>query len=73
MKIPITPTSNLSSKELVSIITGVGIALAGIVALLTYINQKKHEEMKKENTKLEHEIKKLQLTKLKNDVNGSLV
>ena len=60
-------------NELISIITGVGIALAGIVALLSYMNQKKHDEMKKENAKLENEIKKLQLTKLKNDVNGSLI
>lgn len=73
MKMQITPQSKISSKELVSIITGVGIALAGIVALLSYMNQKKHDEMKKENAKLENEIKKLQLTKLQNDVNGSLI
>ena len=73
MKMQITPTSKISSKELVSIITGVGIALAGIVALLSYMNQKKHDEIKKENSKLENEIKKLQLTKLQNDVNGSLL
>jgi hypothetical protein len=70
---PITPTSKISRGELISIITGVGIALAGIVALLSYLNQKKHDEIKKENSKLENEIKKLQLTKLKNDVNGSLI
>ena len=69
MKTPII-TSNISRKELISIMTGIGIAMAGIVALLSYLNQKKHDEIKKENAKLENEIKKLQLAKLQYDVNG---
>ena len=72
MRTPIIQTSNINSKELISIITGVGIALAGIVALLSYLNQKKHDELKKENAKLENEIKKLTLAKLKYDVTGNL-
>lgn len=73
MKMPIITTNNISTKELISIVTGVGIALGGIVALLSYVNQKKHNELKKENSKLEHQIKKLQLMKLQNDVNGTIV
>lgn len=73
MKMPNTPTNKLSRKELVTIITGVGVALGGIIALLNYINQRQHNEIKKENTKLENEIKRLQLTKLKNDVKGTII
>ena len=72
MKTPII-TSNISRKELISIVTGVGIAMAGIVALLSYLNNKKHDEIKKENAKLENEIKKLQLAKLQYDVNGTII
>jgi len=73
MRTPMLPTSNINRKEMISIITGVGIALAGIVALLSFINQKKHDQLKKENAKLENEIKKLQLVKLQSDVNGSMI
>ena len=66
-------TSNISRKELISIVTGLGIATAGIVALLSYLNQKKHDEIKKENAKLENEIKKLQLAKLQYDINGTII
>lgn len=73
MRTPMLATSNISRKELISIMTGIGIAMAGIVALLTYINNKKHDEIKKENAKLENEIKKLQLAKLQYDVNGTII
>jgi mannose/fructose/N-acetylgalactosamine-specific phosphotransferase system component IIC len=44
-----------------------GFAILGtIVALATYMNQKKHNEVEKELFELEKEIKRLELNKLKN-------
>jgi hypothetical protein len=41
-------------------------ALGGIVAVLVYLDQKKHNDVEKEIFELDKEIKLLQLQKLKN-------
>jgi hypothetical protein len=47
------------------LIAGLG-ALGGIVALLVYLDQKKHNSVEKEIFELDKEIKILQLQRLKN-------
>lgn len=47
------------------LIAGLG-ALGGIVALLVYLDQKKHNSVQKEIFALDKEIKLMQLQKLKN-------
>jgi hypothetical protein len=55
----------LQESKLKWIIAGLG-ALGGIVALLVYLDQKKHNDVQKEIFALDKEIKLLQLKKLKN-------
>ena len=55
----------LQEKKLKWIIAGLG-ALGGIVAMLVYLDQKKHNKVQKELFELDKEIKILQLSKLKN-------
>ena len=47
------------------LVAGLG-ALGGVVALLIYLDQKKHNDVEKEIFELDKEIKLLQLQKLKN-------
>ena len=42
------------------------IVIGGVVGILVYVNQKKHNEVEKELFALAKEIKTLQLSKLKN-------
>lgn len=42
------------------------IVIGGVVGILVYVNQKKHNEVEKELFALDKEIKTLQLSKLKN-------
>jgi hypothetical protein len=55
----------LQESKIKWLIAGLG-ALGGIVALLVYLDQKKHNEVEKEIFALDKEIKLLQLKKLKN-------
>lgn len=55
----------LQESKIKWIIAGLG-ALGGIVALLIYLDQKKHNQVQKEIFELDKEIKMLQLQKLKN-------
>jgi len=55
----------LQESKIKWIIAGLG-ALGGIVALLVYLDQKKHNAVQKEIFELDKEIKMLQLEKLKN-------
>lgn len=42
------------------------IVIGGVVGILVYVNQRKHNEVEKELFALDKEIKTLQLSKLKN-------
>jgi hypothetical protein len=55
----------LQESKIKWLIAGLG-ALGGIVALLVYLDQKKHNAVEKEIFDLDREIKLLQLKKLKN-------
>jgi hypothetical protein len=55
----------LQDNKIKWLIAGLG-ALGGIVALLVYLDQKKHNAVEKEIFELDREIKLLQLKKLKN-------
>lgn len=55
----------LQESKIKWLIAGLG-ALGGIVAVLVYLDQKKHNQVEKEIFELDKEIKLLQLKKLKN-------
>jgi hypothetical protein len=55
----------LQESKIKWLIAGLG-ALGGIVALLVYLDQKKHNQVQKELFALDKEIKIMQLQKLKN-------
>lgn len=55
----------LQEKKIKWLIAGFGI-LGGIVGILIYLDQKKHNKVQKEIFALDKEIKMLQLRKLKN-------
>lgn len=55
----------LQESKIKWLIAGLG-ALGGIVALLVYLDQKKHNSVQKEIFALDKEIKLMQLQRLKN-------
>jgi hypothetical protein len=55
----------LQEKKIKWLIAALG-ALGGIVAVLVYLDQKRHNDVEKEIFALDREIKLLQLKKLKN-------
>jgi len=55
----------VTEKKIKWIVIGLG-TLTGIVALLIYLDQKKHNKVQKEIFALDKEIKMLQLKNLKN-------
>ena len=55
----------LQESKIKWLIAGLG-ALGGIVALLVYLDQKKHNDVEKEIFALDKEIKLMQLQRLKN-------
>lgn len=61
----------LQESKIKWLIAGLG-ALGGIVALLVYLDQKKHNSVEKEIFELDKEIKLLQLRKLKDGQNIDL-
>ena len=62
----------LSKQQTFGLISAIGIATAGLIALLTYVNTKKHREFQQKNAALENQIKQLQLLKLSSDLNGKV-
>jgi hypothetical protein len=50
--------------------TSIGVLLAGTIAVVEYLNTKKHRQMQQKNAELENKIKQLQLVKLSSEVNG---
>ena len=68
MNVPMMP--NLSKAQTITLVASVGVFLAGVIAVIEYVNTRKHREMQRKNAELENQIKQLTLMKLKNDVNG---
>ena len=61
---------NLSKNQTITLIATVGVALGGFIALLEYVNSRKHKEIERKNAELENQIKQLQLLKLSSDLEG---
>jgi hypothetical protein len=55
----------LQEKKIQSLATWM-IIIGGVVGVLVYLNQKKHNDVERELFELDKEIKTLQLSKLKN-------
>jgi len=63
--------AHLSKSQTITLVASVGIFLAGVIAVMEYVNTRKHREIQKKNAELENQIKQLTLKKLKSDVNGN--
>lgn len=48
-------------KSIFFLLGGFGALLTGVVAVVTYTNNREHQALIKENAKLEHELKLLEL------------
>jgi hypothetical protein len=59
------PLDLLQDKKINWLIAGFAI-LGSIVAVVAYIDQKKHNDLQKEVIELDKELKRLQLEKIKN-------
>ena len=62
--------AKLSKSQTVAIVTAIGVGLAGIIAVLEYVNSRKHKEVQRKNAELENQIKQLQLLKLSSDLDA---
>jgi len=58
------------SDSLINILVSISVLTAGAVALMTYLNQKEIIKLQQKNEALDHEIKQLELLKLKHDLDG---
>lgn len=48
-------------KSIFFLLGGFGALLTGVVAVVTYINNKEHQRLTQENAQIEHELKLLEL------------
>lgn len=48
-------------KSIFFLLGGMGALLTGVIAVVTYVNNKEHQALMKENEKLEHDLKLLEL------------
>lgn len=71
MKISAWHIDLIQESKIKWIIAALG-ALGGVVAILVYLDQKKHNQVQKEIFALDKEIKMLQLKKLKNGQSSDL-
>jgi DNA-binding transcriptional MerR regulator len=65
-----TMMGGLNKQQTIGLITALGVGIAGIIALLEYVNTKKHRQLQQKNAELENQIKQLQLIKLTSDLDG---
>lgn len=70
MKTTTMMMGGLNKQQTIGLITAIGVGIGGIIALLEYVNTKKHRELQQKNAELENQIKQLQLLKLSSDLNG---
>lgn len=61
---------SLNRGQTIALMTSIGVLLAGTIAVVEYLNTKKHRQMQQKNAELENKIKQLQLVKLSSEVNG---
>jgi len=65
-----TMIGGLNKQQTFALITAIGVGIGGLIALLEYVNTKKHRELTQKNAELENQIKQLQLLKLTSDLDG---
>ena len=68
----IAMVGSLNKAQTIGLITAVGVSLAGFIAVIEYVNSRKHRELQRKNAELENQIKQLQLLKLSSDLEGEL-
>jgi hypothetical protein len=61
---------SLNKQQTIALITSVGVLLAGTIAVIEYMNTRRHRELQRKNAELENKIKQLQLIKLTSEVDG---
>ena len=62
---------SLNRNQTIALITSVGVFLAGTIAVIEYLNSRRHREMQRKNAELENKIKQLQLVKLASEMEGT--
>jgi len=63
---------SLNKGQTIALITSVGVLLAGTIAVVEYLNSRRHRELQRKNAELENKIKQLQLLKLSSEIEGNL-
>ena len=62
--------TNLNRGQTIALMTSIGVLLAGTIAVIEYMNTKRHRELQQKNAELENKIKQLQLQKLTSEANN---
>jgi hypothetical protein len=62
---------SLNRNQTIALITSVGVLLAGTIAVVEYLNTRRHRELQQKNAELENKIKQLQLVKLASELEGN--
>lgn len=70
MKVAIV--GSLNKGQTIALVTSIGVLLAGTIAVIEYLNTRRHRELQRKNAELENKIKQLQLLKLTSEVEGNL-
>jgi uncharacterized protein YneF (UPF0154 family) len=55
-------------KNRLIILAGIGTLFTGLIAVLTYVSMKDHRAMLKDNTRLDNELKQLELEMKKAEI-----
>lgn len=63
---------SLNKGQTIALITSVGVLLAGTIAVIEFLNTRRHREIQRKNGELENKIKQLQLYKLTSEVKKTL-
>lgn len=61
---------SLNRNQTIALITSLGVFLAGTIAVIEYLNTRRHRELQRKNAELENKIKQLQLVKLTSELEG---
>jgi len=59
---------SLNKGQTIALITSVGVLLAGTIAVVEFLNTRRHRELQRKNAELENKIKQLQLVKLTSEL-----
>jgi hypothetical protein len=62
---------SLNKGQTIALITSVGVLLAGTIAVIEYLNSRRHRELQRKNAELENKIKQIQLVKLTSELEGN--